>query len=206
MEVYTTEQEQIAQLKKWLKSYGPPVIIGVLIALAIGFGWRYWQARKIKMGETASIAYVNMIGASMNGDNAEAKFVADNLVKEYPNTPYAQFAALLLAKMAVNKNNFNAAAKRLEWVIEKADFDAIKQTARIRLAEVYIAQKQPQKALSTLSTVNDQAYIGMINNIKGDAYAALHKTTLAKQAYETALKQLPTNSNPFITTKIANLP
>ena len=61
VDVYITEQEQIALLKKWLKTYGPHVILGIIIALGLGLGWRYCHSYTLQKTDTASVMYVNMM-------------------------------------------------------------------------------------------------------------------------------------------------
>lgn len=205
MEVYSTEQEQIAQLKRWLKSYGPPVILGIIIALAAGFGWRYWHAYKIRRGDTASVAYVNMIGATLDHLDKEAAQFAQTLRTKYSSTPYAKFASLLLAKQAVDKGRYSEAATRLTWVMNNADNKSIKQVAKIRLATVLLAQKKPKLALNALKTVNNKTYIGLVNETRGDAYLALQKTQQAKKAYHAAQMALPPSAAGIIEMKLANI-
>jgi len=54
MYVPESEDEQLEQLKGWLRDYGPSFIIGVVLALAIGFGWGYWQKRQLRISQSAS--------------------------------------------------------------------------------------------------------------------------------------------------------
>ena len=43
MTEYLTEQEQIEQLKTWIKQYGLTILFGIVIALVLSFSWHYWQ-------------------------------------------------------------------------------------------------------------------------------------------------------------------
>lgn len=205
MDVYSTEQEQIALLKKWLKTYAPPILLGIIIALGLGFGWRYWQNTKTQATEAASVAYVNMVGAAMDHLDSEASLIANALIAKYGNTPYAQFASLFLAKQAAENGAYDEASKRLHWVMDNADQVSIKQIARIRLAQVDIAEQKPQDALSLLDTIDDPAYLGMIEETKGDAYLALKQTAKAKAAYTAAEKALPSAAAALIHIKLANI-
>ncbi len=205
MDVYSTEQEQIALLKKWLKTYAPPVILGIIIAIGLGFGWNRWHSAKIQSTEAASVVYVNMIGATLDHLDSEAALMANSLIEKYSNTPYAQFASLLLAKQAAENGAYDEAAKRLNWVIDKTSTSSIKQLAKIRLARVDIAKQNPQAALDLLNTIDDQAYVGMIDETRGDAYLALKQTANAKAAYEAAQNALPPSAGTLIQMKLANI-
>lgn len=206
MDVYSTEQEQIALLKRWLKIYTPPIILGIIIAVAIGFGWNRWQSAKIQTTEAASVAYVNMIGATLDHLDSEAALMANSLIEKYSGTPYAQFASLLLAKQAAENGTYDEAAKRLNWIISKASIPSIKQIAKIRLAKVDIAEGNPQAALTLLEIIDDNAYLGMIAGVRGDAYLALKQPEQAKAAYAAAAKALPPSAGALIQMKLANLP
>ncbi len=205
MDVYITEQEQIALLKKWLKTYAPPVILGVIIAMGIGLGWRYWHNAKIQTTEAASVAYVNMVGAAMSHLDSEASLIANSLTQKYSNTPYAQLASLFLAKQAAENGAYDEATKRLNWVISKADQTSIRQIARIRLAKVELAEQKPEAALATLETTDDPAYQGMIEETRGDAYLALKQTAKARSAYLVAEHALPTSASTLVQMKLANI-
>jgi len=205
VEVYSTEQEQIALLKKWLKTYGPPVILGVIIAIGVGFGWNRWHNAKIQSTEAASVIYVNMIGATLDHFDSEAALMANTLITKYSSTPYAQFASLLLAKQAAENGAYDEAAQRLNWVIDKTKIPSIKQLSKIRLARVYIAKQNPQAALDLLNETDDQAYVGMVNETRGDAYMALKQTANAKAAYEAAQHALPSSANTLIQMKLATI-
>ena len=206
MDVYITEQEQIALLKKWLKTYAPPVILGIIIALGIGLGWRYWRNANIQTTQTASVTYVNMIGATLDHLDAEAALMANSLIKNYSKTPYAQFASLLLAKQAAENGAYDEAANRLNWVINTTHNAAIKHIATIRLAKINIAEGNPQAALTLLDTLNDTAYTGIIDGVRGDAYLALKQPEQAKAAYAAAEQALPPTASALIQMKLANLP
>jgi predicted negative regulator of RcsB-dependent stress response len=205
VDVYSTEQEQIALLKKWLKTYAPCVIAGVIVALAVNFGLQHWHTKKLQMTEAASVAYVNMVGATMDHLDSEASLIANSITQKYSNTPYAQFASLLLAKQAAENGAYDEASKRLTWVMDKTEVPAIKQVARIRLAKVEIAAQQPEAALTLLKTIDDPAYLGMIEEARGDAYLALKQTANAKAAYLSAEHKLPASNAALIQMKLANI-
>src|SRR5579871_4833416 len=100
MNVYMNEQEQIQIIKDWWKKYGLSVIIGVILALAISWGWRYWQQHQQQTAEQASALFEQMLVLSTNHQPFAA--AADQLIKNYPRTPYAALANLTLADQAVS--------------------------------------------------------------------------------------------------------
>ena len=66
---YLTEQEQIQQLKNWLKQYGPTIIAGVVLALGMSWGWHYYQNYRNNILAQASLVYDEMLGLQAQGKN-----------------------------------------------------------------------------------------------------------------------------------------
>ena len=191
MDENLTEEQQIELIKKIWKEYGFSAIEGIAIALTVGFGWRFYQNFVTRRAESASIIYERVINDLVTNQTADAAKQSHYLIQQYSATPYAKFAALLLAKEAVLQNKLDDAAKQLQWVIKHGSSNTFLQIARIRLARVYLAQKNPNSALDILEKVNSKAYLGLISEVRGDAYLQLNRVDLARTSYQTALKQLP---------------
>ncbi|MBX9705440.1 MAG: tetratricopeptide repeat protein, partial [Gammaproteobacteria bacterium] len=113
--------------------------------------------------------------------------------QQFPSTPYASYAAFILADQAVSANDYAQAATQLQWVVDHAKANNISQLARVRLARVLLAQQQPQKALDTLDTTID-VFPGLAATVRGDAYTALGNTVQARTAYQEAVNSLPQQS------------
>jgi predicted negative regulator of RcsB-dependent stress response len=208
---YMTEQEQIEQLKAWIKQYGLTVIAGIAIALLLVSGWHYWERYQNNILFHASGVYDEMMDARSQANAkslANTAVQAERLLTHYPKTPYAQFAALMLARDAVAKQNFPEALKQLNWVIDHSSNHSLQQIARLRIARIDIAQKQPAAAIEALSVVNDQSFAGLIAEVKGDAYLRMQEATKAKDAYQLALQELPKDEvteRPLLQMKIDNI-
>jgi predicted negative regulator of RcsB-dependent stress response len=181
-----SDNEQVQMLKDWWKEYGYYLLFTIVVFIFANFGWRYYQKYKYHQLENASINYMQMLTAFERQKNDEAKLYADALMKNYAKSSYASLAALMLAKIAVQANDLKLAQERLGFVIKKSSNKTLRQVARIRAARILIATKQPQVALDLLSTVDDAAYVAAVNEISGDALAALGKVMEANQAYQKA--------------------
>lgn len=200
------EQQQIEAIKEWWHRYGNLAVMVVAIMALIVFSWQFWQKHQVSTSAEASVLYEQMQVAQTNKKPGEMEFIADRIMSDYSSTPYAPLAGLLRAQDAVQNNDLALAAKQLQWVIDHAKNKTIMQIGRIRIARVLIAEKQPEQALKTLQTVDDNAYLPLINTLKGDALKALNKPTEAHLAYQDALKGLP-KTNPlyqWIATKSEN--
>jgi predicted negative regulator of RcsB-dependent stress response len=203
-----TEQEQIEQLKGWIKQYASTVIAGVVMALIIVTGWHYWDRYKSRKLYHASSVYDEMITFRAQNEVTEANVQANKLISLYPHTPYAPMAALILARDAAMTQNYNAANKQLNWVIDHSSNKPLREIARTRLARIDLALKNPQGALDVLSDVEDKSFNGLVDQIRGDAYLLMNDTAKAQAAYQQALQALPkedAGQTPLLQMKVDNL-
>ena len=204
---YLTEQEQIELLKNWIKQYSLVILAGVTIAVIAITGWRYWEQRQQKILSHASNVYDELlINRAQNNTAATAK-QAEKILTHYPQTAYGQMAALALAREAVLKKDYSAAEQQLTWVIEHSKIPSMQQIARIRLARIKLVQHKAADALSLLGTVDDKSFAGLIDEVKGDAYALQNKLVAARDAYSQALAEIPNAEvvRPLLQMKYDNL-
>lgn len=204
---YLTEQEQIQQLKNWVKQYGLTILAGVLIALFITSGWHYWQNYKNKILSHASVVYDEMLTLRAQNNMENASVQAKKLLDHYSNTPYAQFAAFMLANAAILKKDYPEASRQLNWVIRHSNEIPMQEIARIRLARLLIATQKPSEALDLLSKVKDKNFIGLVDEIRGDAWVAQNNVNSARKAYQLALSEIPNAeiTRPILQMKYDNL-
>jgi predicted negative regulator of RcsB-dependent stress response len=204
---YMTEQEQIELLKNWIKQYSLVIIAGVAIAMLAITSWRYWQQRQYKMNSHASAVYDEVLTMRAQNNLQATEVQADKLFTHYPKTIYSEMAALMLARDAIQNNNYPLAEKNLQWAMDHSHAKALTEVARIRLARVYLAEKRPTDSLHLLETVDDKSFNGFINEVRGDAYLALNQTDNARTAYNEALQALPNADvlRPLLQMKADNL-
>lgn len=207
MTEYLTEQEQIELLKQWIKQYSLVILTGLLISFITITGWRYWQARQLRIQHQASSVYDEMLTARAQSDSAAIQIQSEKLLSNYSGTTYAQLAAFMLARDAVSRKNYPEAEKQLQWVMDHSSIASFKQIARIRLARVYINQAKAQAGLDVLKKVDDKSFNGLTDEVRGDAWLALKDTAKAREAYQQALKELPNAEviRPLLQMKFDNL-
>lgn len=204
---YLTEQEQIQQLKNWIKQYGLTILAGILIALLITSGWHYWQNYKNKLLTHASGVYDEMLTARAQGNKEELRVQANKLLTHYPKTPYAQMAAFMIARDAVLKNNYPEAINQLNWVIQHTSTHSIREIAKLRIARILITQKKPQEAIDLLNKIDDKNFIGLIQEVRGDAFLSMNDLNSARKSYELAMKEIPNSevTRPILQMKLDDL-
>lgn len=207
MTEYLTEQEQIQQLKNWIKTYGPAIMAGVIVAGLLAFGWNYWQSYRNKILLHASGVYDEMLTTRAQNNNPAAVIQAKKLLSHYPKTPYAEMAALLLARDAILKKNYPEAIKQLDWVRDHSSESSIRQIARLRKARIFLAENQPDMTLSLIKKIDDKTFIGLIEEVEGDAYVMKNDKISAKNAYQKASQDLPNAEviQPVLQMKLDNL-
>ncbi len=203
MEPYLSEQEQIETIKNWWRRYGISVLIAVLVAVAGYWGWQLWQDRQQQMLVTTATLYQNMEQAYLLAQKspqqreqqiATLRHLGEQLKNDYPTHGYARFAAWLLARQAVEADDYQAAVAEYEWVLAhlsngrfKGEDSNAGAISRLRLARLKLALQQPDAALELLKLVTDSAFQVQQSEIRGDVLMAKGDQAGAVDAYEQAL-------------------
>jgi predicted negative regulator of RcsB-dependent stress response len=205
---YMTEEEQVEQLKNWIKQYGLTILAGIAMALVILGTWHYWVSYHTKLLFHASNIYDEMLVLRSQNEASETAVQATKLMTHYPKTPYAQMAALMMARDAVTNHNYPEAIHQLTWVIQHSSVPSIREIARIRIARICLAQKKPDEAFDILKKVESKSYAGLVDEVKGDAYLLQNNIPKAKESYQLALQALPkeeVTQTPLLQIKLDNL-
>ncbi|MEP6701348.1 MAG: tetratricopeptide repeat protein [Betaproteobacteria bacterium] len=191
MAVYDLEeQEKLATLTAWWEQYGKYVTGAVTVVSVIIIavqGWR-WYTRA--QSEKAAVLYSAVSQGAAQNSLEKAKDAGAQLLDKYPNSAYASRAALLLAKLAVDSNDRTLAKTHLQWVVDHASEDELKQIGRLRLAYVLLDEKAYDEALRTLDAKHDDKMDGLYADAKGDILAAAGKIVEAREAYKSALTKV----------------
>lgn len=204
---YLTEEEQIELLKNWLKQYGLIILVGILIAMVFVSGWQFWQKHQAKIQTHASIIYDDMLTLRAQNKLDTARIKAEKLRTRYAKTVYASMSAFMLARDAVEQKNYQRALSELKWVIDYGRIPALKQIARLRSARILITLKQPQASIQLLNHVDDKTFLGLIDEVIGDAHLSLKNESKARESYQKALTELPNAQiiRPLLQMKYDNL-
>ncbi len=204
MPAYETDNEQIELLKRWWENYGKWVIFAVVLGVALGFGWRYWQKQQIDQRQQASLLYQQLVQADIQKKNEPVLQLSTEISKRYPHSTYAVLANLMAAKTAVDQNNNDMAVQKLQWVIEHSKNASIRQIARLRKSRVLLAQNKPDEALKLLSTVDDKVFQPAVDEVMGDIYLAQGNYDKARQAYQSA-QSSTLGDDPLLAIKLSGL-
>ena len=182
-----SEQEKWEYVQAWIRVNGPWIVAGLAIA-ALGIaGLRWWQARSERLQLQASASYEEVLRQFNLGNRSRATYLADQLERDFPRSPYAAQADLAVVRVLVDSNELDAAAARLGWIVEHSGDPELVNVARLRLARVQIAQDKPDAALATLGRAQTGAFAARDHEVRGDAYYAKHDRAAALDEYRAAL-------------------
>lgn len=212
MAEHLSDQEEIDALKRWWKESGRQTLAMVVIAVAGYFGWNAWQENQQHKAETASVIYQEMLetakvspGVPLNDEqHAQITHLAVSLKEQHAGSQYAHYAAMMLAKLAVEKDDLDTAAAQLETVVENAS-EGISLVARLRLAKVQAAREKFDEALSLLEAVDARTLASAYAEARGDFYLLQGKNELAYTAYQQAIasmSEIDSRTLPLLELKI----
>ena len=210
-----TEEEQVEALKSWFEKNGISLVFGIVIALGAVFGYRAWDNNVRETGEAASAIYENLLTAvgtiPPEGLSSEmivtGRTLAGQLKTDHTDSTYALFAALHLAKMAIDSGDMDTAVTELNWVLDNGATGSIEILARIRLAKVLATQAKYDEALATLDVKLDFSYhLSSWEEARGDIYYGKGDLDKAREAYQLAISNVgEENVKPYLNMKLEDL-
>ena len=206
-----TEEEQVEALKRWWKENGKSLILTIAVSIGGVLSWNAYQDHQVNQAETASVFFQQLINSAPAGQLnesqiAEVRYNSELLRADFGASTYAQFAALMLARVEVQEGNLTAAAAELQWVLAQQGDPEVNALATIRLAKLLGAQGQYDDALALLVDGDDAWQLGRLE-ARGDLLVAQGELDAARVAYEKAslLADASGASNPLLGLKLDNL-
>jgi predicted negative regulator of RcsB-dependent stress response len=189
-----TEDEELAMIREWWQRNGKPLMTGCALALVLVFGWKGWQNYQENQAQTASMLYQQLLDAVIteNGqsDLSQVVALAGFLQKDFAGSQYAQYASLLVAKVAVEAGQPEEAVMQLQGVLDQPADATLAELARERLARVLASQGKVEDALKLLDGKTDPAFEAGREELKGDLLVQLGRPAEAREAYEKARQAL----------------
>jgi predicted negative regulator of RcsB-dependent stress response len=169
---FLSEQEQADQLRRWFRENWIWLVAGVALTLGGYYGYRWWESRQATRAVAAGERFTAMLEAVGAGRIEDGVKIAGELTGEYGDTPYAEQATLVLARMDVDGGDFAAAEAKLANVADGSKDPDLRTVARIRLARVQLAQGRYDDALATLDKVAAPTVEPRVLELKGDVKLA----------------------------------
>ncbi len=209
-----TEEEQVEAIKNWFAKNGTSLVAAIVLALGSVFGYQAWEKSVRDQGEKASGMYENLTAAVSVGpfetlsdeSRSTAVFIANQLKAEYPDSTYAHFAAMQLAKLEVEAGALDSAAAELQWVLDQKVDDSLAVLVRLRLAQVKLGQEEYDAALALLDQSNVDGHASAYAELRGDVYHAMGRLDDAREAYQAAVALLKEGTTkPMLNMKLEDL-
>lgn len=189
-DLYDTH-EQGERVKNWLRENGSAIVMGLVLAFGLMFGFKQWQNWETSKRQQASAEYQVMVSL-IEADNMDAAVPNYEVLKaEFPRSAYTAMAAMMMAKARLDAGQLDLAVTDLTYAMENAQPDAVKVVARERLARVKLAQGDTVGALELLDDApSDLGFESLFAEIRGDAHLSKGETGMAISSYRTALETL----------------
>lgn len=188
--VSRTEDEELALVREWWQRNGKSLLSGVILALIIVFGWQFWEKSRTERAEGASMLFQQLLETALTpaGEVNAAAVVdlAGKLKKDYSGTHYAQYAALFVAKLAVDSGRLDEAVTELRGIVSAPADAVLAELARQRLARVLSAQGKTEAGLELLEGDTSVAFAASREELKGDLLLKLGRADEAHAAYDKA--------------------
>lgn len=194
MEIYSSEEQQVEAIKRFWHEYGKAILGGVVLGLAVLYGFRFYQAEQRSSAEAASSRFSQLV--EQRPDNASEDWLAQaqGFIDAGSKNNYAVMAALLAAKDAMALKQFDTAEKQLNWALAQVKEPAMNAVVQLRLARVQREQGKLDDALATLAKPVPEAFIALQAELKGDIQLQAGKLAEAKAAYQQALAKAGDNA------------
>ena len=191
------EQEQLAELKAWWKQNGP-LLLALACAVAIALaGWQGWRWYQRSQALQAGALYETLVKAALANDGKAVRDAAGALIEGYPRTRYASMGALVAARYLFDRGDLKNAKAQLQWALEHAPADELRDLARLRLASVLVDEKSFDEAMALAEGAPSEPFAAQFAALKGDILVARNRGADARAAYRAALEKADAKNEAF---------
>jgi predicted negative regulator of RcsB-dependent stress response len=180
---YLSERQQVEQVKAWVKENAAWAIGGLVIGFALLFGMKQWNLYTARQAQGAAEQYQSVLQALSSGDTAGADKMVKTLRDDYSRTPYADLANLAYVRFDVEAGHLEAAATRLQAVVQATQDPELALVARLRLARVQASLGKYDDAQKTLGDTRSAVF----DDVRGDVLFQKGDKTAAVDAWNAAL-------------------
>lgn len=183
------EQEQLAQLKSWWRDHGGKVLMAAIVVAAAVSAWRGWEWYQGNQAAKAGALYEQLVKGVAANDAKAVRDAAGSLFESHAGTLHASLAALTAARFNFDRNDLKAAKLQLQWALDKAKTDELRDLARLRLASLLMDEAAYDEALKLLEAKHADAFAAQYALLKGDLLVAKNQAGDARAAYRVALEK-----------------
>jgi predicted negative regulator of RcsB-dependent stress response len=188
------EQEQLEAMKAWWQDNRNWIVGVLLAAIVVVGGWRGWSYYQHKQGSEAATLFQQFSEQMGSGDAKRINDAAAAMMEKFAGSAYASRAALMAALVNEQMKDAATAKTQLQWVIDNAGEEGLKDLARLRLAAVLLDEKNYAEALKQLEAEHKASFDGLYADLRGDILNAQGKKDEARSAYTLAFEKIDERS------------
>lgn len=189
-DLYDTH-EQGERVKNWLKENGSAIVMGLVLAFGLMFGFKQFQSWETSKRQQASAEFQTMVVLIEQGNMDGAVPNYEVLKSEFPNSAYTSMAAMMMAKARLNAGQPDLAISALNYAMENAKPEPLRIVARERLARIKLSEGDTSAAMALLDGApSDLGFESLFDEARGDIHLANGDTDLAIKSYQSSLASL----------------
>ena len=206
-DLYDTH-EQGERVKNWLRENGSAIVMGLVLAFGLMFGFKQFQSWETGKRQQASAEYQVML-VLLESDSLDAAVPNYEVLKtDFPKSAYTSMASLMMAKSRLQAGQLDLAASALTHAMENAQPEPLKVIATARLARIRLSQGDADMAQALLAGVkSEKGFESQFAELRGDIHLAKGETDLAIQSYQESLDQMEdgVGNRAYLTIKLETL-
>lgn len=189
MDEFQTDDERAESAKRWVRDNGLFLVAGVVLGLAVLYGWQFWEENRATRSAQAALIWQQLQGATQGERLNEVEELLTILETDYAATPYLDQSRLAIARMHMDRNAPEEALEALKLIISQGSDASLRRVAVLRAAQIYLYIEQYDEALAVLGPGDETAFVAQYHDIRGDVYFARGEYEAARDEYAAALDQ-----------------
>jgi len=181
------EHEQSERVRKWIKEYSATIAMGLILAFAGIFGFRYWQDHRAEQLALGSEYYQVIQGLAEQGDAEAAAAEYETMSAAVGRSAYTGLAGLHVAASWVDDGRLGKAETIYRDILDNRKLKELWPVVNLRLARVLEAQGEYDEALALLDGGAPNGYEAAWLEARGDVFFERGQPDDARVAWEEAL-------------------
>ena len=173
------------------------ISIGVLIGVLIPLAWNYNQYLEVEKNLVASELYYKTI----NIENSEEVIAeaTEQILSNHSGSIYEVLTKFMLSKQEFESKNYTLARNYLEQIIDDDASDTYNSLASIKIALIFMQEKEYESALNNLENVKmKEAFKQILSETKGDIYKHMGDMEKSFKYYNEAIDDSAINNENLL--------
>ena len=173
------------------------ISIGVLIGVLIPLAWNYNQFLEVEKNLTASDLYYQV--TNIESSKEVIGSATEEILLNHRGSIYEVLTKFTLSKKEFENKNYSLARKYLEQIIDIDASDTYNSLASIKIALIYIQEKEYELALNNLEDVEmKKAFKQILSETKGDIYKYMGDMEQSFKYYNEAIAASAINNENLL--------